>query len=96
MNNTIQSARHLNVSPTHKASTVSGLGLFTAWLARVKLARTVRSERRALEKLSDHALQDLGITRAEAELESKRASYDLPERYSIFIAPRLSAIHTLS
>ncbi len=79
MNNAIQSARLFRVSPPHNASNNPVLRLVTVWLARLKLARTVYSERRALEKLSDHALKDLGITRAEAELESRRASYDLPE-----------------
>ncbi|MEZ5722037.1 MAG: DUF1127 domain-containing protein [Paracoccaceae bacterium] len=38
----------------------------------------LRRQRRALARLSDHLLTDVGLTRAEAEREARRALWDVP------------------
>ncbi|WP_051588052.1 DUF1127 domain-containing protein [Actibacterium mucosum] len=38
----------------------------------------VSRQRRALAKLTDHELEDIGITRAQAEAEAKRPAWDAP------------------
>ena len=45
--------------------------------ARVELAR----QRRALAKLDDHALKDIGVTRREAQTEATRSVWDAPENW---------------
>ncbi|MCB1356587.1 MAG: DUF1127 domain-containing protein [Maritimibacter sp.] len=37
-----------------------------------------RRQRRALTRLSDHLLADIGLTRAEAEREARRMLWDVP------------------
>ena len=52
-----------------------------AWLC---LAIAVHRERRALRRLTDQQLLDIGLTRAQALRESRRAWRDLPqERVSL-------------
>jgi len=41
----------------------------------------VSRQRRQLLELDDHMLKDIGITRAEANLEGNRHIWDLPDRY---------------
>ena len=38
-------------------------------------------QRRALARLDDTALQDIGLTRREAETEARRPIWDAPERW---------------
>lgn len=41
-------------------------------------ATSVKRQRHHLAQLSDRELQDLGITRAQAQVEAKRSFWDLP------------------
>jgi len=41
-------------------------------------AENVAAQRRQLLRLDDRALKDIGITRAQAEREARRAYWDLP------------------
>lgn len=41
----------------------------------------VAKQRRQLLALDDHALKDIGLTRAEATLEGNRLFWDIPDRY---------------
>ncbi|WP_121064418.1 DUF1127 domain-containing protein [Chachezhania antarctica] len=43
---------------------------------------SVRRERAALERLDDAALNDLGLTRAEARTESGRGFWDAPAHWT--------------
>lgn len=43
------------------------------------LAERIKSERRALSKLSDIELRDIGIHRADADAELERSFWDLPD-----------------
>jgi len=45
---------------------------------RVGQALGVWRQRRSLAQLDDHLLTDLGLTRAEAEREARRAIWDAP------------------
>lgn len=44
-------------------------------------AIAVRRQRRALEKLEDHLLDDIGVTWTDAWSETKRPFWELPERH---------------
>ncbi len=80
MNNAIQAVRH-NVPRHHiKAMILMLIGLVRKTQRTLQLARSVRAERKALAKLTDRELRDIGIARADAEYESKRSSLDLPIR----------------
>ena len=46
------------------------------WAAREALKRRIAQERRQLENLSDDMLRDIGVCRADAELEAMRS--DIP------------------
>ncbi len=48
------------------------------WLARLYLALAIGRERRRLRTLTDDALADIGLTRQQALLESRRGWLDLP------------------
>ncbi len=65
---------------------------FTTSAHRVRTARPslltglirlagVRRQRRALKALDDRALEDIGVTRTEAEAEARRAFWDAPESW---------------
>lgn len=41
----------------------------------------VAKQRRQLLALEDHALKDIGVTRAEANLEGNRSFWDLPDHH---------------
>jgi len=47
--------------------------------SRIKYLEQVRKERHELKSLSDDQLQDIGIHRADADHESARSYYDVPE-----------------
>lgn len=45
---------------------------------RIHLILAIRRERRALARLDDAALRDIGISRAQARTESNRSLLDIP------------------
>ncbi|HLQ18739.1 MAG TPA: DUF1127 domain-containing protein [Tabrizicola sp.] len=47
-------------------------------LQRLNAAAAQKQSRRALGKLEDHILRDIGLTRAEAEAEAARPVWDVP------------------
>lgn len=49
--------------------------------SQVKRMIAVRQQRRALRKLDARALEDIGITRAEAEAEAARPLWDAPDTW---------------
>jgi len=55
-------------------------GRLKALLAWLHLAMETYVERRALRRVSDVLLKDVGLSRADAERESGRRFWDLPER----------------
>lgn len=59
----------------------SGFG-FAPVLAFVVQALAVWRERRALERLDDAALRDIGISRHAAERESARKLWDVPKHWT--------------
>jgi uncharacterized protein YjiS (DUF1127 family) len=69
---------YFNDCQTRDGSTVRGSsGLRAlAWLAR---AAEVARQRRALMRLGDGALKDIGVSRADAWREGTRHWWDLPE-----------------
>ena len=46
---------------------------------RIALAYTIYNERRALRHISDEALADMGLSRAQINVEIKRSAFDMPE-----------------
>ncbi len=42
------------------------------------------SQRQALNRLDDRALNDIGLTRAEAEAEARRSIWDVPDTWRIW------------
>ena len=48
------------------------------WWATQQLKADIRQERKALASLPDNLLRDIGINRATAAIESKRAADDIP------------------
>lgn len=46
--------------------------------AALRMRLEQRRQRRALTRLSDHLLTDIGLTRAEAEREARRMLWDVP------------------
>ncbi|MBU2868884.1 DUF1127 domain-containing protein [Pacificibacter marinus] len=50
-------------------------------LSRVIQARAVARQRKALADLDDSILSDIGITRAQAEYESERPAWDVPQHW---------------
>lgn len=50
-------------------------------LARLVHLFAVRRQRRALLKLDDRALEDIGISRKEARAEASRSFWDAPETW---------------
>lgn len=55
-------------------------GHFARFLAFMERAGEVARQRRALLRLDDHALKDIGISRADAWREGGRPWWDLPAR----------------
>lgn len=52
-------------------------------IARLDLCMQIRAERKALAKLTDHQLQDIGIHRADAIAECQRSWLDLPQQRQV-------------
>jgi len=61
----------------HTGQTAGFKGVFM----RLSLAHTVWRQRRALERLDDAALKDLGLTRRQAAAESRRSFWDAPAHW---------------
>lgn len=53
----------------------------TALISRLAHMIAVRRQRRALLKLDDRALEDIGISRTEARAEANRPFWDAPESW---------------
>ena len=49
-----------------------------ALLRKIRLSRDLAKSRRALLRLDDHLLRDIGLTRHVAEAEAARAPWDAP------------------
>ena len=47
----------------------------------IRTAFAVWRQRRALERLDDRALSDIGLSRAEAHREARRSIWDAPETW---------------
>lgn len=58
-----------------------------AWQAHQTRSR-MRRERQMLATLDDRMLKDIGLTRAEANLEAARPGWDVPESRLPRMAPR--------
>jgi len=59
-----------------------GRGALSQLAAAVRLAVRAQHTRRVLRDLSDHELDDIGVSRAAALLEAERMPWDLgPRRY---------------
>ena len=54
-------------------------GTLASALRHLVLALRIRAERRHLAGLSDAALADIGVSRAEADREARRSLLDIPE-----------------
>lgn len=50
-------------------------------LARLRLVLAARSQRRALARLNDQMLADVGLTAAEAAAEADRPLWDVPRNW---------------
>lgn len=50
----------------------------TALASWIKQAWSVQRQRKALAKMDDRMLADIGLTRAQAHLEANRSFWDLP------------------
>ncbi|MDE0590224.1 DUF1127 domain-containing protein [Halocynthiibacter sp. C4] len=63
---------------THALSSASSCGLprSTSFTATLRQAFAVYAQRRTLAKLDTDALDDLGLSRAEAQKEANRAFWD--------------------
>ena len=64
------------IAPDHSAvdHIWSGLG-------RIQNILAVRRQRKALSALEDHLLEDIGVTREQAETEAKRPLWDTPSHW---------------
>lgn len=54
---------------------------FSALIRNIVAARALARQRKALAKLDDHLLCDIGLTRSEAENESRRPAWDAPRHW---------------
>ncbi|UWQ93299.1 DUF1127 domain-containing protein [Rhodobacteraceae bacterium M382] len=52
-----------------------------SWSVTLITALAVARQRRALKKLDAAALDDIGITKAQAEAESSRLAWDAPDHW---------------
>ncbi|SHJ02927.1 protein of unknown function [Shimia gijangensis] len=56
-------------------------GLSSAKTISLRDMAALRRQRKALTRLDDIALHDLGLTRTQAELEAKRSLWDVPANW---------------
>lgn len=64
-------------SLSHPFARTGGQG----WLATIRAALALRAQRNSLKKLDDRALADMGISRAAAQREARRALWDVPTNW---------------
>ena len=69
----------------HYATSQRGAGLFSTQTLKTFLNYLVRAnetaqQRHDLQKLDEHMLKDIGLTREQAEKEVKRDFWDLPRK----------------
>lgn len=69
----------VRTSPRKKSQSASFGEKLAQIVARFKLARRIRRERLYLDRMSDHQLRDIGISRERARQEVCRGFFDLPE-----------------
>lgn len=60
---------------------VQSRGFFDGLFAPLRLALNVRSQRSRLALLDDHALADIGLSRAQALSEARRPLWDVPANW---------------
>jgi len=58
---------------------VQSRGIIDRLTARLRLATIAYSQRQHLASLDDHALADIGLTRAQAHHEANRPVWDVPK-----------------
>lgn len=66
------------VNPTHHATCPETRATSTGILGRLF---GVWKQRQALRRLDDRALEDIGVTRRDAEQEANRAFWDAPDTW---------------
>jgi len=82
-------ASQSSIKASKTADDVAGISFVAAFLRLLRgflrerwilicAAPSIARERRQLLKMTDSELSDMGITRAQAEQESKRAYFDIP------------------
>ena len=65
---------HIHARPTHPS-------VFTGLFGRLAAAHAVWRQRRALSRLDDAALKDIGVSRGEAHREARRPAWDVPAHW---------------
>jgi len=78
MNNVMQHSCEVETSPRSGASVRDLVTRIWAYRGVFSRMRALSAERRVLLKMTDRELRDIGITRAEAEQEARRPSFDMP------------------
>ena len=66
------------LEPYHRRAQVMKGQIGVAWIARISRWYQLSRERACLRQISDAALKDLGLSRADIEAESHRAFWDDP------------------
>jgi uncharacterized protein YjiS (DUF1127 family) len=66
---------------TMAVSHVQTRGSFADLIARLQLGVAARAQRKALARLDTAALADIGLSRAEAEIEARRPLWDVPSNW---------------
>jgi len=79
MDNTIHYSNKVGFLWVVSKARVATVRFFQRTLKSIRLMRSVARERRVLARLSDRELRDMGISRADAQLEARRSRFDLPE-----------------
>ncbi|SDW50732.1 DUF1127 domain-containing protein [Celeribacter indicus] len=69
------------VTRTASLTSARGAARRPSLLARLRMARALRRQRRALASLSDERLADIGLTRDEALREAARPLWDVPRHW---------------
>lgn len=74
----IPATKNLAVEKTPKSWTVQVGCLLRRWSTYCLLLHSIHSERRALSRLTDNELRDVGISRSDARSESARGILSVP------------------
>jgi uncharacterized protein YjiS (DUF1127 family) len=61
--------------------TASSVRTATGWFKRIGIAAALYRQRKALSRLQDHLLDDIGIDRARADIEASRPVWDVPRTW---------------